>query len=252
MSDRVILPKSDIVGTKEWAERLVDAIKADHRYSERDVSLFAEHAAEAKLNKIWETTAQESWNQFCVECLNLPAAYVDAIVVGVGTLRGTGYSGPIPASQAQRVAAQAQKAEDAEPIPKRGTIGNGRRDSNNYVYGNDRGADYLTARIARDRPDILEDMKQGKYRSVRQAAIEAGIVTPSTRYSLPSDPIAAAHYLAQRVDKEWLQTMVDELMKQIATQSPRDIAKELVEDVETLKAAKRGEVQLRTFNRENT
>lgn len=28
-------------------------------------------------------------------------------------------------------------------------------------------ADYLTARIARDRPDILEDMKEGKYRSVR-------------------------------------------------------------------------------------
>jgi hypothetical protein len=43
---------------------------------------------------------------------------------------------------------------------------------------NDRGnkADYLTARIARDRPDVLERMKAGEFPSVRQAAIAAGIV----------------------------------------------------------------------------
>ena len=32
--------------------------------------------------------------------------------------------------------------------------------------------DYITARIARDNPAILEDMKQGKYRSVRADAID--------------------------------------------------------------------------------
>lgn len=41
-------------------------------------------------------------------------------------------------------------------------------------------AEYLTARIARDRPDILEQMKAGAFRSVRQAAIAAGIVQPPT------------------------------------------------------------------------
>jgi hypothetical protein len=30
-------------------------------------------------------------------------------------------------------------------------------------------AEYYTARIARDRPDILEEMKAGKYKSVRAA-----------------------------------------------------------------------------------
>ena len=35
-------------------------------------------------------------------------------------------------------------------------------------YGTD--ADYLTARIARDRPDILDRMKTGEYASVRAAA----------------------------------------------------------------------------------
>lgn len=41
-------------------------------------------------------------------------------------------------------------------------------------------AERFTARIARDRPDILEDMKAGKYRSVRAAAIDAGIVKVPT------------------------------------------------------------------------
>jgi hypothetical protein len=44
-----------------------------------------------------------------------------------------------------------------------------------YVnYGH--AANYLARRIARDRPDILQEMKDGKYRSVRQAAIAAGII----------------------------------------------------------------------------
>lgn len=41
-------------------------------------------------------------------------------------------------------------------------------------------ADYLAARIKRDRPDIAERMKGGEFRSVRAAAIEAGIVRPPT------------------------------------------------------------------------
>jgi len=37
-------------------------------------------------------------------------------------------------------------------------------------------SDYLVARIARDRPDILERMKAGEFASVREAARTAGIV----------------------------------------------------------------------------
>jgi hypothetical protein len=40
-------------------------------------------------------------------------------------------------------------------------------------------AEYLTARLARDRPDILERMKAGEFPSVRAAAREAGIVRPT-------------------------------------------------------------------------
>jgi len=37
-------------------------------------------------------------------------------------------------------------------------------------------SDYLLARMARDRPDILERMKAGEFTSIREAAREAGII----------------------------------------------------------------------------
>ena len=50
------------------------------------------------------------------------------------------------------------------------------RDNNNTLK---RGTDpeYLTARIARDFPDILERMKAGEFRSVRAAGIKVTAVT---------------------------------------------------------------------------
>jgi len=44
-------------------------------------------------------------------------------------------------------------------------------------------ADYLTARIARDRPDILDRMKAGEYKSVRAAPL-ARHCTPMRRRAL--------------------------------------------------------------------
>lgn len=70
-------------------------------------------------------------------------------------------------------------------------------------------ADYLTARIARDRPDILAALRRGEYKSVRQAAIAAGIVTPKVRHSVPDDPSQAGRYLAERVDRAWMEQMID-------------------------------------------
>lgn len=77
-------------------------------------------------------------------------------------------------------------------------------------------SDYLTARIARDDPQVYADMLKGKYRSVRAAAIDAGIVDPekTRRFQLPTDPVAAGRYLAYRVDKEWLMECVDAYMKE--------------------------------------
>lgn len=58
-------------------------------------------------------------------------------------------------------------------------------------------SDYLTARIARDRPDVLTRMRAGEFRSVRQAALEAGIV--KARWSAPSEPAALARAIKRRL-----------------------------------------------------
>lgn len=109
----------------------------------------------------------------------------------------------------------AEIAENAKPLAEHGI--NRFRDNNCNVYAEKEGnsSGYLTARIARDNPAILEGMKQGKYRSVRAAAIDAGIIDPDKirRYQLPTDPTAAGRYLAQRVDAEWMLECYDAFLK---------------------------------------
>jgi len=61
-------------------------------------------------------------------------------------------------------------------------------------------ADYLTARIGRDRPDILQRMKDGEFSSVRKAALEAGIVQPTI--TIPLDPSRAARSLRRHFKGE--------------------------------------------------
>jgi hypothetical protein len=66
--------------------------------------------------------------------------------------------------------------------------------------------DRLTARIARDRPDILERMKAGEFKSVRQAALEAGLITPE--FSIPIEPQGAARRILNRFSGEPLRELV--------------------------------------------
>lgn len=61
-------------------------------------------------------------------------------------------------------------------------------------------ADYLAQRIARDRPDIFEQMKAGEFETVWEAAIEAGVVTTPADISLPRNPKQAAEKLIQAFD----------------------------------------------------
>jgi len=78
----------------------------------------------------------------------------------------------------------AELAAEAEPLGKHG--GDRKPDSKvdiSTLHGI-RDADYLTRRIARDFPEILERMKNGEFKSVRAAAKEAGIVKDPTGLQL--------------------------------------------------------------------
>lgn len=117
------------------------------------------------------------WADYCREVLQEDApGWIDFLIDNEAQLKGKGYA---EARSAQ------ERAKKAKPQP---TPGGDRRSeeakadqgANGTLKRGSNQAGYLTARIARDRPDILERMKAGEYRSVRQAAIEAGIVKVPT------------------------------------------------------------------------
>jgi hypothetical protein len=65
-------------------------------------------------------------------------------------------------------------------------------------------------RLAKDVPEIHAQVLEGKL-SPHAAAIKAGFRQP--KYQLPNDPIAAGRYLAERVDREWFDTLIDTYYK---------------------------------------
>ena len=71
-------------------------------------------------------------------------------------------------------------------------------------------ADYLTARIARDRPDILERMKQGEFQSVAEAARAAGIQIAKARKTVTlSDKVER---VAERIKGHYTPEQIRQLM----------------------------------------
>ena len=74
-------------------------------------------------------------------------------------------------------------------------------------------SDYLLARIARDRPDILERVKAGEFDSVRAAAREAGIIAmrPKKTVTLSDDVARVADVLRSHYGSEQLRQIVERL-----------------------------------------
>jgi len=67
--------------------------------------------------------------------------------------------------------------------------------------------EYLAARLERDRPDIVERMRNGEFRSIRAAAREAGIVRP-TAMIYTDDPAAAARAIRRHFRGERLAALI--------------------------------------------
>jgi hypothetical protein len=105
----------------------------------------------------------------------------------------------LPAREVRRQITTAKDRAKALEGKKIRTHGGDRRSSEmvqgDIVTLNETGkgnaAEYLTRRIARDHPDLFERMKAGEFRSVRAAAIEAGIA-PRTQTIRVDDPASAA------------------------------------------------------------
>jgi hypothetical protein len=110
--------------------------------------------------------------------------------------------------------AQEQAAHPAE-LARHGEVGNG-RSRGAVITSTKRGetsAEYLTARIARDHPDILQRMQAGEFKSVAAAAKEAGIYPKRVSVNLVSAE-KAARTLRRVASPEFIMSLMEALRDQ--------------------------------------
>lgn len=155
-------------GSKPWARWMLGQAKLCRHDIQRDVAGLQELIIKLEKHSAWSALGFPSFGMFCAKELDLDEDEVELIRT---------------AKKGEALGAVIKRAKEAQPIGEHG----GDRKSENTDQGSDRTlkargetADYLTARIARDRPDVLERMKAGEFTSVRAAAMEAGIVKPVT------------------------------------------------------------------------
>ena len=67
-----------------------------------------------------------------------------------------------------------------------------------------RGKDYLRARLARDNPAVLEALDNGEFKSVRAAAIQAGIIKVPTALEVARKAITKLNQQDLETLKAWI------------------------------------------------
>ena len=100
----------------------------------------------------------------------------------------------------------------AQPLAAHGEIGNGRKDESrgSNATSKDRGQAYLLRRLARDAPEVLDQIGPDKeFKSARAAAIEAGIIKPVPTVRLVADMAVVAGKLCQHLTLEQRIELID-------------------------------------------
>lgn len=142
---------------------------------ERDAGFFSRMVEGVREYDAWKVIGFASFEDFCKAELGKTLCEVEQIVSGVRVLQATGRTAPITERQA-RTAAEALAAAPKLQPTGRPSKGSQRpplqKGSNSKVR--------LAARINRDHPEIAERVKAGEFKSIRAAAIVAGIVKVKT------------------------------------------------------------------------
>ena len=211
-------------GTDSWLKTSIDFARKTLVSVNRDANHFYREAQELIQHEAWNLYFKDepkTWERFLKEALDVrDVDDIINILCGVEAALAAGIEGEIPLNMAQAFADQATPAN--KPGNPSGNnqyqVKEERKPDNckdSTKYGND--PEYLTSVIARDRPDILERMKSGEFKSVRAAAIEAGIVQDSGKMTISTqDPIKAAATIRRamadgKIDMEYFDRLCSEV-----------------------------------------
>lgn len=170
----------------------------------RNLLLFVQEAEEFQM---WTRTGHADLPAYLREGLGIDPAVVQWAVEGLHKLDTTQ---PVPLKAA--VEAGQRAAQVMEQAPEMKGQGRPKNDEkgDNVTFSSDRGneATYLSARLKRDHPEIAAKVLRGEYRSIRAAALDAGIIKPTR--TIPIDtPDNAVRALLRVFAKEDLQAALD-------------------------------------------
>ena len=151
------------------------------------------------------------WRELCSTYIQQPPEWVDWLIQGV---RAT--SDEVVEADKLVEAAQAAAAKEFKQPDLRGP-GRGHKSVDNvHAFKpanqlNSNSQERILRRIARDQPDLLNEIGHGKrFKSARAAAIEAGIITPFPSLQL-KDPAPTAQKLLDKKGQAWCLQLLEEL-----------------------------------------
>ena len=183
-------------GSPAWCWQTISHLQSLWNSLDIDLGLYEKTWAEAEEHRVWEKVPYEH-----------PYGSKERMLAALEV-------GDVPAARA-RVAV---KAMTATPMRQHGGINEYNKEEgyldNLPPNKRGKGSYYLTARIARDHPEIWERMKRGEFKSVAEAARAAGIKLAKPRKTVTlSDNVDR---LAKRLANHYSTEQVQQLREYLA------------------------------------
>ena len=177
-----------IVPTDKWYNLTLARRTKIHTRIPYDCRSLLEYVEEAEQCRMWEHTGHSDLSAYIREGLDIEPDLIDWARLGLSVI---GKEKPVSLDVA--VDAGKKAAETMAKAPELKPTGRPRADDEKgtkQVPLSKGGNDRLAARLKRDHPAIAARVANGEFKSIRAAALEAGIVKPMR--SIPIDSPEAA------------------------------------------------------------
>lgn len=181
------------VPREKWSSLLFARKASVHTRIPYDCRSLLRYVEEASEHRMWEVTGHQDLDDYIRNGLDIDPEMVKWARVGLSAMSG---DEPITLAAAvevgKRTAAQTMAEAPELMTPEEAGRKGGRGKAVTAVTPLRKGnnPDRLAARIKRDHPEIAARVEAGEFKSIRAAALEAGIVKP--RFSIPVDSPDAA------------------------------------------------------------